>query len=244
MLSITYAIKESNTFGYNSKPCFHNWPMTIGERIRAARKRAGKTQEEIGNLFEISRPSVAQWESDKTYPGGDKLAVLARVLGVSVDWLLSGVESPNRAEQPHAPYNARQIEKLVPRLSWVTAGKLCATLDALSAADAEEWLPCPVDYKLDIYALTVSGSSMDDGSRDSYPDGIMIFIDPTLQAGHNDDVVIMTPDGRATFKRYQETPDGAHLLAINPAYNPRITPVPEGSSICGVVVFSGRRRRR
>lgn len=84
---------------------------------------------------------------------------------------------------------------------------------------------------------------MDTGDAEGYPDGYDIFVDPDVQPEHKSDVVVRTPDGRATFKRLLIEPDGKFLMALNPNWPNRIIPVPDGTVICGVVIYTGRPRR-
>ena len=58
--------------------------MTTGERIKAARKRAGLTQKEIADRLGISSSSIAQWETGTRKPKAETLQRLADALGVSM----------------------------------------------------------------------------------------------------------------------------------------------------------------
>jgi len=127
----------------------------------------------------------------------------------------------------------------VPLISWVRAGSLCEVSDPFQPGDAEAWMPCPTNHGPRTFALKIVGESM----MPEYRDGEIIFIDPDLEARHNDDVVVRTPDGKATFKRLQRTQDGTYLLALNPSLPDRIIKVPDETVICGVVIFSGMPRR-
>lgn len=64
--------------------------MKLGTNIRALRKAKGLTLEEVGNAVGIKRASVSAWESSDTRPDLDRLVSLARLFGVTVDYLLSG----------------------------------------------------------------------------------------------------------------------------------------------------------
>lgn len=64
---------------------------TLGERIRAARKRAGMNQEELGEaLGGVHRNTVGIWEDNGRVPEGEHLLRLPVILGVSADALLLG----------------------------------------------------------------------------------------------------------------------------------------------------------
>lgn len=99
MVSVTYPKcqrvayqKVRHSYGDSGKYLFHNAAMTdLGRRIKEARKRRGLTQAQLASMFQppVSRPAVSQWESGETTPDPDRLAAAARILNVSVDWLLA-----------------------------------------------------------------------------------------------------------------------------------------------------------
>lgn len=62
----------------------------IGANLRAARLKAGLSQEQVGSLLDpqVPRQQIWAWESGRVTPRIDRLAQLASVLGVSVDALL------------------------------------------------------------------------------------------------------------------------------------------------------------
>lgn len=61
--------------------------MTTGERIKAARKQAGMTQQELAEKLEISFVGVSQWESGRRNPKESTLARIADVLDVPLGYL-------------------------------------------------------------------------------------------------------------------------------------------------------------
>lgn len=62
--------------------------MTLGEKIRAARQRAGLSQADLGARIHVSRQAITKWEADRGIPDIDNLAALSKVFGVSIDELL------------------------------------------------------------------------------------------------------------------------------------------------------------
>lgn len=66
--------------------------MTLGEKIREARKQNGLTQQEMADKLMVSRQAITKWESDKGMPDIENLKVLSSLLGVSVDYLISTEE--------------------------------------------------------------------------------------------------------------------------------------------------------
>ncbi len=67
--------------------------MTLGEKIKEARKQCGLTQEQLAEKMLLSRSAIAKWESDKGLPDVENLKTLARLLNVSVDYLLGNGET-------------------------------------------------------------------------------------------------------------------------------------------------------
>ena len=71
----------------------------IGGRIKLARQKSGFTQRKLAKELGLSAGAVAHWETGSV-PATDRLATLAALLGVSLDWLLgqSGqVNAPSAA---------------------------------------------------------------------------------------------------------------------------------------------------
>lgn len=62
--------------------------MTIGDKIRALRKRKKLTQEQLAEYLNISSQAVSKWETGLSAPDIDMLPRLAVFFGVTVDELL------------------------------------------------------------------------------------------------------------------------------------------------------------
>jgi transcriptional regulator with XRE-family HTH domain len=66
--------------------------MTLGEKLKSARKNAGFTQEQLAEKLMVSRQAITKWESDKGMPDIDNLKQLSKLLNVSIDYLLDDGE--------------------------------------------------------------------------------------------------------------------------------------------------------
>ena len=64
--------------------------ITIGKRIAALRREKNLKQDDLAQMLEVSPQAVSKWENDQTCPDISLLPNLAKILGVSVDELLSG----------------------------------------------------------------------------------------------------------------------------------------------------------
>lgn len=91
--------------------------MTTGERIYAARKRAGMTQEDLADRLNVTRQAVSRWESDAAFPETEKLIELCKLFSLSADELLLGVNprEDTRREQPQEPKQESGFGKIIHR---------------------------------------------------------------------------------------------------------------------------------
>lgn len=63
--------------------------MSLGNVIRKYRKIRNLTQEEMAGRLGVTAPAVNKWENENSYPDITLLAPIARLLGISLDTLLS-----------------------------------------------------------------------------------------------------------------------------------------------------------
>lgn len=74
--------------------------MTLREKLIVLRDKAGLSQMALADQLGISRQAVTRWESGDTTPSMDKLKALAKIYGVSLDWLCNDTnESDSKDEQ-------------------------------------------------------------------------------------------------------------------------------------------------
>lgn len=81
--------------------CYYSFEvmhMTTGQLIKAARKKAGMTQKELGAKLGVAYQTLAQWENDLRNPKLDTLQRIAAALGVPVQDLISDWEAVDKEE--------------------------------------------------------------------------------------------------------------------------------------------------
>lgn len=71
--------------------------MTLGEKIKEARKQCGLSQEQLAEKMAVSRSAIAKWETDKGLPDVENLKALSQLLSVSIDYLLDNGEDLDKA---------------------------------------------------------------------------------------------------------------------------------------------------
>lgn len=76
--------------------------MTLGQRIAALRRQKDLTQEAVAEALGVSPQAVSKWENGNSCPDIMLLPQLAKMLGVTVDVLLSGEQEPETRLIPAA----------------------------------------------------------------------------------------------------------------------------------------------
>ncbi|MCR4598744.1 MAG: helix-turn-helix domain-containing protein [Acetatifactor sp.] len=60
----------------------------FGNKVAQKRKDMGMTQMEFADALSVTRQTVSRWESGSVVPDVDKIGDIARILGVTCDYLL------------------------------------------------------------------------------------------------------------------------------------------------------------
>ncbi|HHX72295.1 MAG TPA: helix-turn-helix transcriptional regulator [Clostridiales bacterium] len=66
---------------------------TLGKRIANLRREKELKQDDLAQMLDVSPQAVSKWENDQTCPDISLVPELAKILGVTVDELLSGKEA-------------------------------------------------------------------------------------------------------------------------------------------------------
>ena len=66
--------------------------MTLGEKIKFARKKASVSEDDFAGILNISKDIVQKWESDSIIPETEKLIMISNLFDVSIDWLLKDTD--------------------------------------------------------------------------------------------------------------------------------------------------------
>lgn len=90
--------------------------MNLGERIRAKRTELGWTQDVLAQKANISKTFLSDLENGKRGAGADTLLDIARVFGVSIDFLMTGADGdapvPTQIEIPRPLAELAEAEGL------------------------------------------------------------------------------------------------------------------------------------
>ena len=208
---------------------------TFRDRLIYAKDEKGLKQVDLVKATGVSKGTVSNWISGKTTPD-DTVALgdLAKALGVSVDWLVTGRESNNHSFSNVRPVDKHEI-RMAPVLNYVQAGEFCEYFDD---AIADRFEPVSTKHPKNSYWVELNWLSM---IPDFYPEEL-VLINPDMQPSPGDYVVAKKAGENAvTFKKWRprgfddEGVEYCELVPLNPDFpviDSRHTPF----TICGVAV--------
>ena len=78
--------------------------MTISERIFERLKQLSMTQKDFAIQTGIQQSTISEWKKNKTNPSSDKILAICKVLDVTPEWLLSGVDPAASRTRNHEYY--------------------------------------------------------------------------------------------------------------------------------------------
>ncbi|MBQ6967981.1 MAG: helix-turn-helix transcriptional regulator [Lachnospiraceae bacterium] len=74
--------------------------MTVRDRIFDKLDNMGMTQKEFSEKTGIPQTTISDWRKKRTNPAAEKIMVICKVLNVTPEWLLSGVEQEQTRSNP------------------------------------------------------------------------------------------------------------------------------------------------
>lgn len=186
---------------------------TIGSRIRAARERAGLSQEELARHVGVSRAAVGTWERDEKEP---RKAIAQRLMSV----LSLPASAFNRFGSGGVALAPQAQLSTITQLEWSDIPLIAAGLPPVGAKIVRVEITPVNPLVEDEYRLVVIDDSM---SPDINPGDVIAyksFTEPT-----NGDLVIahVNGDSLGILRNYRDRGNGAFdLWPINPNF-PTVT---------------------
>ena len=204
--------------------------MTIGQRIKNARREAGLTQAELAAKGCISRSYLAGVEGGRYNPSVDTLRRLAAALDLPAAALLGETALPEATEQSVSAAIAL-FEKLrregrlpenltlLPQMRRIPlVGEIACGTPILAEENIEDWVDLPRHIHAD-YALTCRGESMVGAG---ICDGDVVYIRQQPEVQNGQIAAVRVDDDTATLKRFYRAGDTVTLVAENPAIPPQV----------------------
>lgn len=205
------------------------------DRLRAALKRARKTQRKLASAVGRSESLISHWLSGTNEPSIDDLARVAAALGVPVAYLLGESKLAEETAEPASVLELRGEEYATLRVSLrASAGQPrfepADDDDAIRLAFRRQWLQkftSQIDDK-HLYLAKVKGDSMSPTIRDGAMVLVQRWLGPTAEERERGGVgleeggiYLLQDDDGHTVKRVALVDHSILLYADNPRYRPR-----------------------
>lgn len=200
----------------------------IGERIKSLREAKGYSQAKLASLCGWATPSrLGNYELGTRKVSADDALILGEVLGVSPSLILFGDESGPVYKKYEYPV-----------FSHVQAGMFTPEFRTFTQRDAEKWVSTTKKASDSAFWLEVEGHSMTApaGSRPSFPEGMLILVDPKDPVDPGDFCIARLCGDEFTFKKLIKDSGQVFLQPLNPQFP--IMPCNEQCRVVGKVVAS------
>lgn len=190
-----------------------HWYELVKARLEALKMSQAELSERMG----VTPGAIGHWLNERRQPSISEIGTMFNILGISgvtfnPDGTFSlGEDQPAKPPKPQYEY---------PLFSTVQAGEF-AEVGTYTEADAQAWVPTTKNASSKSFWLEVSGHSMTapQGVRPSFPEGILILIDPAEDVNPGDFCVASINGGEdVTFKKLERDAGINYLVPLNPKY--------------------------
>lgn len=179
----------------------------LAERLKRIRKEKGYTQNYVALSIGVKPPQLSKWESGTTAPSRKNVEQLAKLYGVTMDYLM-GIDEvvaafPNAYPMPPQSH--------LPIYGAIKCGPGGLAMEELLGY--AESVKDPATH----FCLMCYGDSMLPDFRDG--DMVVIHQQEDVETGEIAAVIVDGEEG--TLKRIVKQGNAITLVALNPAYQPR-----------------------
>lgn len=207
------------------------------------KKSLNVTQYTIADELDISQGAVGHYLNGRIALNVPIASGFAKILQVSIAEFspslakdVAEYAATNDTKNWHPPPRAYQYK--YPLFTSVQAGALTAITESYTKDDALDWISSTKKASDRAFWLKVSGNSMTSplGYGPSFPDGILILVDPDVQANPGDFCVAQMNGDEFTFKRLIRDGGANYLQPLNPQFP--LIPCNGTANIIGKVIYS------
>lgn len=179
----------------------------FAERLKQARKAKALSQAELSRQLGVTQQAVGKWETGRSTPDPQTVALLAEILNTTTDALL-GLTDPGQTTNMRLFAQRQQYP--IPVVGTVKAGYGALAFEE----DYGTEYACVKDPQ-NYFFLVVKGNSME--PRISDGDLALVHRQNTLENGDLG-VFVFGADGEGTLKKYIQRGNSVVLHPFNPEY--------------------------
>ncbi len=185
----------------------------LNERLKNLRLAKGLTLQQVGDSFGISKVSVSTWESGKTNPGRKRLEQLADLYGTSIQFLVTGIDNEKFGTSDDVKVPFFQWEHLK---------------SDLRSTDEKSWVkPIHCHPSKSAFATRYTATSSLGWQSPGIPAGSILIIDPEIQTGNGDYLLLETVSGEVLIAQQTAAPGNKSFFIRVDSLN--ATPIPSNS---------------
>lgn len=151
--------------------------MELGKTISEIRRKHNMTQEEFAELFHVTRQTISNWETGKSYPDLETLIRMSEDFHISLDTMLKGDKNMVREitrEQKHGKNHRLKILLAV-------AAALAVVITAFLIMDNTVKTLKPENYTISVKKITPDNVTIDEVNK------IAVYKDPEGGSYLNED---------------------------------------------------------
>ena len=188
----------------------------LKDRLRELRLSKKLNQEELANALNISKSTIAMWETGSRFPAPEGIESIADYFNVDVDYLYGRSNIKRKViydEFGNEYKNARSTGIKIKVLGRVAAGiPIEAVEDIIDTEEISEEMASTGEF----FGLKIKGDSMEP----RICDGDVVIVRQQNDADSGDIVIALVNGDDATCKRLTKYAGGIGLISLNAKYEP------------------------
>lgn len=207
----------------------------VGLAIRKARKAKKLTLETVAAMVGTDTGNLSRLERGKQGASQELLSKVLTALGLSLSGAIEAGAMRANLESTGIPSSS------VPVLAWSDVSRWMEDMSSFSAADAENWAPCPIEHGPRTFIVRVLGESMSSPhTARSFRPGDFIYVDPDRAPRAGSFVVAqLHQESEPVLRELVFEAQHRYLKALNPNWPEQIFKLTQQDKILGVVIFKG-----
>ncbi|AEX84748.1 CI-like repressor protein [Marinitoga phage MPV1] len=182
----------------------------FAERLKRARLNKNLRQKDLADLLHVGQSTVAMWERGKSIPDIKIASELAKLLDVSVDFLL-GIDNKIKNIEDN-----KLSLKQIPVYGYVAAN---SQHGEVAYEELLDFIVIPEGMRGD-FGLIIKGDSMEPRLKDG--DIAVVLKQPILENGEIGVIIINGNEG--VVKKYYQSENAITLISLNENHPPIVIP--------------------